>query len=202
MFRFSRFPSFRATPARPWPGFTLIELLVVVAIIAILAAIALPNFLEAQTRSKISRVRSDLRATSLGLEAYYVDLNAYPAYGNPFDVENGNSPGAYNLWYVPVRLTTPVAYLTSLATTPFPAAEDLHTVEPYRYFNRKEFFSREPYDAPQKWAETLQNVFGAQLAKEWELFSYGPDRADDDGRLLYDPTNGAFSAGDISLFGP
>ena len=36
-------------------GFTLIELLVVVAIILILIAIALPNFLEAQTRSKISR---------------------------------------------------------------------------------------------------------------------------------------------------
>ena len=36
-------------------GFTLIELLIVIAIIAILALIAIPNFLEAQTRSKVSR---------------------------------------------------------------------------------------------------------------------------------------------------
>ena len=54
-------------------AFTLIELLIVVAIIAILAAIAVPNFLEAQTRSKISRVRSDLRSLATALESYCVD---------------------------------------------------------------------------------------------------------------------------------
>ncbi len=40
-------------------AFALIELPIVVAIIAILAAIAVPNFLEAQMRAKISKVKTD-----------------------------------------------------------------------------------------------------------------------------------------------
>ncbi len=59
-------------------GFTLIELLIVVAIIAILAAIAVPNFLEAQVRSKVSRAKSDQRSLATAIEAYFVDNNLYP----------------------------------------------------------------------------------------------------------------------------
>lgn len=47
-------------------GFTLIELLIVVAIIAILAAIAVPNFLEAQMRAKVSRTKADMRSMVTG----------------------------------------------------------------------------------------------------------------------------------------
>ncbi len=53
-------------------GFTLIELLIVVLIIAILAAIAVPNFLEFQTRSKVSRAVSDMRSIATAVEAYMV----------------------------------------------------------------------------------------------------------------------------------
>ena len=63
-------------------AFTLIELLIVVAIIAILAAIAVPNFLEAQTRSKISRAKSDERSIATAIEAYVVDYNKLPRDGN------------------------------------------------------------------------------------------------------------------------
>jgi prepilin-type N-terminal cleavage/methylation domain-containing protein len=63
-------------------GFTLIELLIVVAIIAILAAIAVPNFLEAQTRAKISRSKADLRTIAVAVESYVVDYNTIPLDGD------------------------------------------------------------------------------------------------------------------------
>jgi type II secretion system protein G len=96
-------------------GFTLIELLIVVAIIAILAAIAVPNFLEAQTRSKVSRAKSDLRTIQTGLEAYRVDNNGYPyseSIGPAVWLLPGGNPrmGAERVG----GLTTPISYLTSL----------------------------------------------------------------------------------------
>jgi prepilin-type N-terminal cleavage/methylation domain-containing protein len=99
-------------------AFTLIELLIVVAIIAILAAIAVPNFLEAQTRSKIARVSSDMRSLATAIESYTVDNNKHP-----IGWEDGvvTAPGA-PLWdwvgpstIGPFRqLTTPVAYMSSI----------------------------------------------------------------------------------------
>ncbi len=63
---------------RRFSAFTLIELLFVVAIMAVLAAIAVPNFLEAQTRVKVARVHTDMAATTLALNRYYADKGAYP----------------------------------------------------------------------------------------------------------------------------
>lgn len=59
-------------------AFTLIELLVVVAVIAVLAAIAVPNFLEAQIRSKIARSKSDMDVLEAAIHAYYADYTVYP----------------------------------------------------------------------------------------------------------------------------
>jgi len=98
-------------------GFTLIELLIVVAIIAILAAIAVPNFLEAQTRSKVSRAKADMRTLTTAIEAYAVDYNKYP------DVPRTVSPVKLGLVYSRaafIRISTPVAYITSgQLTDPF-----------------------------------------------------------------------------------
>lgn len=91
-------------------GFTLIELLVVLAIISILSAIAVPNFLEAQIRSKVSRVKSDLRTVALALESYHVDYNTYIA-GNHWGVA-AQRPGVSGDLPVLERLSTPIAYLS------------------------------------------------------------------------------------------
>lgn len=84
-------------------GFTLIELLIVVAIIGVLAAIAVPNFLNAQTRARIARVISDERAIVLASDSYRIDSNGYPY------------PKSMSRHVSQVfELTTPVAYLNSI----------------------------------------------------------------------------------------
>ena len=96
-------------------AFTLIELLIVVAIIAILAAIAVPNFLEAQTRAKIARTSSDMRALAVALESYFSDYNQYPIVNDrPW------RPLTQRIYV----LTTPIAYIATIPRDPFPDLTD------------------------------------------------------------------------------
>jgi type IV pilus assembly protein PilA len=58
-------------------GFTLIELMIVVAIIGILAAIAIPNFLRFQAKSKQSEAKGNLSGIFTGQTAYFGENNRY-----------------------------------------------------------------------------------------------------------------------------
>ncbi len=178
-------------PGRRASGFTLIELLIVVAIIAILASIAVPNFLEAQARAKVSRAEADLRTIATGLEAYCTDWNGYPP--TPLEALSDRSQRL-------APLTTPVAYLSSL---------------PHEIFTKGQ---REPYPF---WSDNLNDAmkfspiyFYMMQEKRkrgrWVLFSRGPDMdyeiAVEEGgeglMMIYDPTNGTASSGDVMRFGP
>ncbi|MBN1517782.1 prepilin-type N-terminal cleavage/methylation domain-containing protein [Candidatus Sumerlaeota bacterium] len=141
-------------------GFTLIELLIVVLIIAILAAIAVPNFLEFQTRAKVSRVKADQRSLATAIEAYYVDNNQYPAMANGNAAANAGAPdpGAGGICTFTLRTPYPGGTPTALSTLTTPIG----------------YITTYP---PDPFATTKGTTFGyRQFEFTWLLISYGPDR--------------------------
>jgi len=205
-------------------GFTLIELLIVVAIIAILAAIAVPNFLEAQTRAKVSRVRADHRSIATGMEVYRIDTNRYPkcAGNNWCFATEGGGPGGSNNTPTLERLTTPISYLTGKAAfnDPFKAnsyyeGPTLATKTSLPEKDNKNLYwytARNAIDSA-VWGQTQVHDVDPFW---WFLQSAGPDAAYDwgwkmingmssdtpfnrakCGVMIYDATNGTTSRGSI-----
>jgi type IV pilus assembly protein PilE len=60
-------------------GFTLVELMIVVVVIGILAAVAIPNFIEMQARSREAGVKANMHTFQLSAEDYGVQNSGYYA---------------------------------------------------------------------------------------------------------------------------
>jgi len=184
-------------------AFTLIELLIVVAIIAILAAIAVPNFLEAQTRSKVARTMADMRSLVTALEEYTVDFNRCPPHWTEWRDWGGDNMRGVRVF---VPLTTPVAYISTIPEDVF-TNKNVYT--PQSTHGSRGFFSYQVFKnatRPAAFADVLS------LGYYWALYSLGPMKSNltpETGATIfiqnilkgkqplyvYDPTNGTNSFG-------
>ncbi|MCX7045743.1 MAG: type II secretion system protein [Candidatus Sumerlaeota bacterium] len=212
--------SFNCASARPSRGFTLIELLIVIAIISILAMIAVPNFLEAQTRSKNARCMADMRTLKTALEAYYVDYNQYPIdYDDISGLPYLNDMASWR------QLTTPIAFITSVMYMPYKFIDTQSGGYRFRPNTVYSYFGPSP-SKPVRFVSTYGTnpvpIDGSGVY--YVVQSPGPDQVQDFGvnfkeedivplnqrkttnnidgiNTIYDPTNGTVSKGDILMTG-
>jgi len=187
-------------------GFTLIELLIVIAIILILIAIALPNFLEAQIRAKVTRVKADLRTIATAMESYLQDWQIYPP--DSEDEFDGDNHGL-------AQLTSPLQYLQELPFDVFIGGGRAQDGTPV-YFEMGSTGLK-----PEFLAQGLRPVRNIHA---YALYSHGPNTTDDFngekdfpwggpgnpcqdpdkptfGTFSYSPTNGTRSRGNLLQWG-
>jgi prepilin-type N-terminal cleavage/methylation domain-containing protein len=183
-------------------GFTLIELLIVVAIIAILAAIAIPNFLAAQTRSKVAKVKSEMATLATGIESYHVDETWYPIYGRIAADDSYQYPATVNsstdkMQCISTAITTPIAYISTIPQDPFATLMSSgHTeIRNYEYINLVQHVANFGGSVPAFATQLIYPKWG-----QWRMVGAGPDGdrgVDIKMNVVYDPTNGTISNGDV-----
>jgi general secretion pathway protein G len=122
------------SPRRKGSGFTLIELLIVIAIILILIAIALPNFLAAQTRAQVTKALADGRSLITAMFSYQNDWRRFPLDARERS-DAGIRTGSWALYSNKhpspgTSLTTPTAYMLTIPFDPFVTQYEIGTAVP------------------------------------------------------------------------
>lgn len=188
-------------------SFTLIELLIVVAIIGVLAAIAVPNFLNAQIRAKISKAESELNVFATANEMYRLD------HGNYYPHTNGHF--AWQNKY----LTTPIAYVASVPKDPFQdklrPTDAITTLTFYEYHKdpiwnevyKQMGFSTGEIPYKERHLQCPENIKRIEAGRpnSYEMWSLGPNYQLDfpSGYFIYyQASNGTTSVGDIVWIRP
>jgi len=95
-------------------GFTLIELMIAVAIVAILSAIAIPQYSEYVTRSRITEASMTLSDQRLKMERFYQDNRSFTPAGLPAACSANTvapPPASTAHFNFTCAVTSPTAYL-------------------------------------------------------------------------------------------
>ncbi len=212
-----------------WKGFTLIELLIVIAIILILISIALPNFLEAQVRAKVTKATGETKTLVIATEMYKADWKGHEPIAASADGSSWlpkNDPQNWRWWgFTAPGLTTPTKYIKTWPTDPFGDGAEITAwwkgakiVDPpytviritRSYANLKVGQVIVPSNAAVKTAaggniSLAENFVQNSRHCGYIYYSSGPDACDATAwgcPQPYSPTNGTNSFGDIYAFGP
>ena len=181
-------------------------MLIVVAIIGILAAIAVPNFLNAQTKAKVAKVVSELRALSTAAEMYASDCGQFP----PHREQETCTELPYHVRYS--FFTTPIAYISGIpgheifSPIRVPDNTEQWNIADTYYYTWTNFMSYACRSKPHAlWPYRYTHSFLLRSRGPDSLLESDPvrnlhfieeDIASQD-PFIYDSTNGLFSRGDV-----
>ena len=194
-------------------GLCFPELLIVGGLLAVLGVAGAARYRQADAESDYARILGNFKAVAAALDAYKVDTGQVPE----------TDTGGFSARSI-LRLTTPVAYLTSLPVSPYdetPGTETPHVVSRTNsLFYVRKYYSNPAIIDSNFSSDVVAYYFQGALvtpqvrnefiaANDWEMISVGPDGIEDRmssppgygvNARVYDPTNGTISRGNVVWF--
>ena len=173
---------------------------VMLPIIGILAAIAVPNFLHAQLRARVATVQAEQRNLAVALESFRVFEGRLPTVAEFYDGTRLSDPPPAGVAPTPAErrtLTSPVSHIAALPGDPFRERE-YH----YGYWTNGKIWILRSVGPDRQITADLSELGEALEAMSPPEMGRPRDWPQRLLNMLYDPTNGITSDGDIIKTGP